>query len=218
LTTLNAFESIKDTLSIADVTAFYGVEVKKANKALCPFHSENTPSFTLYPGANSWHCFGCGTGGSVIDFVMRINGTDALEAAKTLDSDFNLRIFGHKPTQEEACRQAEQRARRQSDKQLETAFEGFIDKAYCLLCDYFHLLQDWKIVYAPITPGELDTVNPLFAEACHQLDYTEYLLDFLLSADIDGKIGFYNTHRKELLNLADRIKPHTNGTKADNPA
>ncbi len=215
---IDPFNSIKEALQIADIATSYGVVLKRNNQALCPFHNEKTPSFTIFPKTNSFKCFGCGAGGSVIDFVMQMYRTDALQAARKLDIDFNLGLFDHKPTKEEIHQQAEKKEQHQADKGLETAFEGFIDKAYNLLCDYFHLLQDWKGTHAPSSPNELDTVNPLFVEACHQLDYTEYLLDSLLSADIDEQISFYQTHRKELLSLANRIKSHTNGREADNPA
>ena len=216
--TANAFEGIKETLSIAEVLTFYGVEIKRGNKALCPIHKEKTPSFAVYPDNNSWHCFGCGVGGSVIDFVMAYYGLDALEAAKKLDMDYNLGFFDCKPSQEELQRLYEQRAHREASKGLNKAFEGYINKAYSLLCDYFHLLREWKIVYAPKTAEELDTVNPLFVEACHQLDYIEYLIDGLIYADIDEQIQFYQTHRKELLKIAERIKLHENGGKADESA
>jgi hypothetical protein len=211
--TVNAFDTIKDTLRITDILPFYGVEVKRANKALCPIHNEKTPSFTVYPSSNSWHCFGCGVGGSVIDFIMVYYGLDPLEAAKRLDNDFNLGLFEYKPSQEEINRISEQRTKKQAEKGLSNAFEVFIDKAYILLCDYLHLLNDWKDMYDPKTPEELDTVNPLFVEACHQLDYIEYLIDSLFHADIDEKISFYQTHRREMLNIANRIRLHADSGK-----
>jgi len=210
-TAVNAFDGIKESLSIVDVTAFYGVEVKRGNKALCPLHNEKTPSFTVYPNSNSWHCFGCGVGGSTIDFVMAFFGLNPLEAAKKLDTDFRLGLFDYKTTEEELHRLKERQAQHQANKELESAFKGFIDKAFSLLCEYSHLLRDWKTAYAPKTENEIDNVNPLFVEACHQLDYTEYLLDSLSNADIDEQISFYNTHREEMFNLANRIKQHTNG-------
>ncbi len=141
-----------------------------------------------------------------------------METAKKLDSDFNLGLFDYKPTAEELYRQAEQAARRQANKRLETAFEGFIDKAYNLLCDYLNLLHDWKVTHAPKSFEEMDATSPLFIEACHRLDYTEYLADCLSNADTDEQIGFYKTHREEMFNLADRIKQYANGGKADSPA
>lgn len=53
-------------------------------KGLCPFHSEKTPSFTVYPDDNSFYCFGCGVGGDVIKFAQRIENLDYIEAVKFL--------------------------------------------------------------------------------------------------------------------------------------
>ncbi len=51
---------------------------------LCPFHSEKSPSCTVYLDNNSFYCFGCGTGGDVITFVMKIENLDYVEAIKFL--------------------------------------------------------------------------------------------------------------------------------------
>ncbi len=53
-------------------------------KGLCPFHSERTPSFTVYPQTQSYYCFGCGAGGGVIDFIMRIENLDFRGAVEYL--------------------------------------------------------------------------------------------------------------------------------------
>ena len=190
---------------------FYGVEVNRNNKALCPIHNEKSPSFTVYKQSNSWHCFGCGAGGSVIDFVMAYFGLDATEAAKKLDSDYNLGLLDYKPTQEELNKQAVQRAKTQANKGLADTFEAYMTKAYILLCDYLHLLEHWKITHAPQTAEELNTANPLFVEACHQLDYIEYLIDGLQYTTYDEQIQFYQTHRKEMVLIASKVKQHTKG-------
>jgi len=214
--TVNAFDSIKEILRIADVAAFYGVAVKRHNKALCPFHNEKTPSFTIYPKTSSFMCFGCGVGGSVIDFVMQMYGLDALGAAKKLDLDYNLGLFEYRASKEEVYRLSEQQAQRQADKGLTAAFERYINRAYSLLCDYLHLLQNWKVIYAPKNAD--DVIHDLFAEACHRLDYIEYLVDCLLSAGVDEQIQFYEMHRKEMFEIASRVKLYTNSGNADESA
>lgn len=51
---------------------------------LCPFHSEKTPSCTVYPETSSFYCFGCGAGGDVITFIRRIENLDYIEAVRFL--------------------------------------------------------------------------------------------------------------------------------------
>ena len=217
--TLNPFDTIKKSLPIADIVVFYGVEVKKGNKALCPLHKEKTPSFTIYPNNNSWHCFGCGAGGSVIDFVMAYCGLDALNSARKLDEDFGLGLFDYKPSQVELHRLVGQKVQLQADKGLAKAFESYVNRAYSLLCDYSHMLRDWKVLYAPKSIHEMDKpINDLFIEACHKSDYIEYLIDSLMFADVDEQIQFYEAYRKEMLEIASRVKLHTNSGKADEPA
>jgi len=53
-------------------------------KGLCPFHDERSPSFHVRPAAGRWHCFGCGEGGDVIEFVMRMDGLPFQEAVEYL--------------------------------------------------------------------------------------------------------------------------------------
>ncbi|MBQ3490220.1 MAG: DNA primase [Clostridia bacterium] len=69
----NFIEEIKYRNKIEDVISSY-VNLKRAGsnyQGVCPFHSEKTPSFTVFPNTETFHCFGCGAGGDVISFVMR---------------------------------------------------------------------------------------------------------------------------------------------------
>ncbi len=77
---------LEDRSRIEEIAESY-VRLRRAGKnlvGLCPFHSEKTPSFNVYPGNNSFYCFGCGKGGGVINFVMDIERLDFLEAVKWL--------------------------------------------------------------------------------------------------------------------------------------
>ncbi len=71
---------------ITDVVGSY-VQLKRKGRlygGLCPFHSEKSPSFYVYPDTQSFYCFGCGAGGDVITFIKKINNLDYVEAVKLL--------------------------------------------------------------------------------------------------------------------------------------
>lgn len=79
-------EQIKDRLDIIDVISAY-VSLQRAGsayKARCPFHSERTPSFSVSPTRQSYHCFGCGVHGDMFTFVQEIEGVDFKGALKIL--------------------------------------------------------------------------------------------------------------------------------------
>ncbi len=73
---------------IEDVVQSY-VQLRRRGRTctgLCPFHTEKTPSFVVYPETQSFYCFGCGAGGDVITFIKKISNLEYVEAVKLLAS------------------------------------------------------------------------------------------------------------------------------------
>lgn len=88
---------INDLLARADIVQVIEshVSLKKAGKdyqALCPFHHEKTPSFTVSPSKQMYYCFGCGVGGNVIGFLMEYERLEFVDAIEELASRYGLTV------------------------------------------------------------------------------------------------------------------------------
>jgi DNA primase len=82
----SSLEEIKERIDIVDLVSEY-VNLKKAGqnwKGLCPFHTEKTPSFTVSPAKQIYHCFGCGNGGDIFTFLVRYENLTFPEALRIL--------------------------------------------------------------------------------------------------------------------------------------
>ncbi len=100
---MSVFDDVKELVPIADAVSFYGFTPNRSGFICCPFHNEKTPSLKLYD--RSYHCFGCGSGGSVIDFVSNLFNLDALGAVKRLNEDFKLSLSLDSPPDSERIRE-----------------------------------------------------------------------------------------------------------------
>ncbi len=164
---MSIFETVKDNVSLREVTQRYGIEVNRHGKALCPFHNDRHPS--LYVADDHYYCFACGEHGDVIDFVGRLFQLSPYDAARKLIADFHL--DPDKPPSAAALHA--KRIRTEAQRLTE-------DERLCfsVLTEYLHLLQDWKERYAPKTPEE--PMEDRFVEACQMDCHIEHLCDVFI--------------------------------------
>ena len=171
---MDLFTQIKMAVSVKEAVEYYGLEVKRGNMVCCPFHADRTPSMKL--NEDYFYCFGCGAHGDVIDLVAKLFNLSSYDAAKKLAYDFG--IDPDKPPAAAALRKPKY--------PLAKAFQR--EELHCqrVLCDYLHLLEHWKVQYAPKTPE--DTLDDRFVEACHMIEYVNDLLDVLMFAELKQRV------------------------------
>ena len=118
---------IQELLARADVVDIVGryVPLKKGGAnfmGLCPFHSEKSPSFTVSPSKQFYHCFGCGKNGNAIGFMMDHVGMSFVEAVHDLAQQYGLQV-----PQDDVSPQERERAAQQRQKQ--TSLSDVLEKA-----------------------------------------------------------------------------------------
>lgn len=118
---------IQELLSRADVVEIVGryVQLKKGGAnfmGLCPFHGEKSPSFSVSPVKQFYHCFGCGKNGNAISFLMDHAGMTFVEAVKDLAQQYGLQVPEDDASPQDRARAAEQR-------QKQTTLNDVLEKA-----------------------------------------------------------------------------------------
>ena len=191
---MNLFESVKAAVTVRQAAEHYGLNVGHGNMACCPFHNDHTPSMKL--NEDYFYCFGCGATGDVIDLVAKLFNLSSYDAAKKLAYDFG--IDPDKPPATAALRKPKY--------PLAKAFQNETLHCQRILCDYLHLLEYWKMQYAPKTPE--DTLDDRFVDACQMLDYIEDLTDILTFAELEGRVKTVDMLQKNgMINrLEERLK------------
>ena len=179
---MTIYETIKVAISVKQAAEHYGLKAGRNGMACCPFHNDRHPSLKL--NEEYFFCFGCGAKGDVIDFVARLFNLSSFEAAQKLAADFGL---DPKPPTSAAMLKPKRPYIRQFREDEMLCFR--------VLMDYLHLLEDWKVRYAPKTPD--DDLDDRFVEACQMIDYIEYLADILTVGDLEERVAVVDELMKE---------------------
>lgn len=172
---MTIYETIKAAVPVKQAAEHYGLKASRNGMACCPFHNDRHPSLKL--NEDYFFCFGCGAKGDVIDLVARLFDLSGYEAAQRLAADFGIST---EPGQAVA---ASCKPKRPYIRQFRE------DEMLCfrVLTDYLHLLEDWKVRYAPKTPDE--PYDERFVEALQMHSHIEYMADVLTVGDLEERVA-----------------------------
>lgn len=196
---MTIYENIKAAISVKQAAEHYGLKVNRSGMTCCPFHNDRHPSLKL--NEDYFFCFGCGAKGDVIDLVAKLFNLSSYDAAKKLVYDFG--IDPDKPPAAAALRKTKY--------PLAKTFQNETLHCQRILCDYLHLLEHWKMQYAPKTPE--DTLDDRFVEACQMLDYIEDLTDILTFAELEARVKTVDMLQKD--GMIDRMEERLKRTEKE---
>lgn len=137
---MNVFEAVKQSVTARQAVEHYGIRVGRNGMVCCPFHEDRTPSMKA---DRRYHCFGCQADGDVIDFVSRLEGIPAKEAALRLAADFSIPYEDREPPNRSRSRP------KIPQESPEQQFRRMERHCFRVLSDYYHLLRRWERDYAP---------------------------------------------------------------------
>ena len=163
---MNLFKLVKESITVKQAAALYGLPVTSTWMTRCPFHEDHTPSMKL--NDTYYYCFGCGATGDVIDLTARLFDLSSFQAARKLAQDFGL--SPDKPPSGAIA--LPKPPTLPSDDQQK-------DIAYCIrvLHDYRDLLTRWQTEFPPLSMEE--PLDDRFVEALHMMAVVDELIDCL---------------------------------------
>lgn len=186
----NVFDETKARLTMAQVAKEYGYSANRAGFICCPFHAEKTASLKLYD--RSFHCYGCGAGGTVIDFVAMLFQLDALGAVKRLNEDYRLGLDldGRPDPDELRERKRTQEARKLFDQWRES------------------MLNQLDACIRTANTADFENLTDAAALALQWKETFEYWADILMHANLENQISIFD-NRKEVEGLCKMILQNT---------
>lgn len=199
---MNIFLEVKEHLTTRQVAEFYGLQVKRNGFACCPFHEEKHPSMKL---DRNYHCFGCGIGGDVIDYVSRMFGLSQYEAALKLIEEFHLPIQGKVKLDRLQKKQfREVKAEQAHLFRIKDRFKKWCNQTIEKLKGCLLEMEQIGIFLKDQSPEMVFSED--YATLLHAEPVMEYWLDILCFRSIEEKQELFLKGRKEVEEVAERVR------------
>ena len=198
---IDHFREVRERVTALDAARYYGLEINRHGKALCPFHHEKTPSLSFKNGR--YKCFGCGIGGDSIDYTARLLGLDALGAVRELNRAFALGLPLDSPP-DRAERAAAQHRREISDtyRLFEEWRGGMIRQLNACFREGHLAMKSLE------TPADLDRLTDAQAHAIREQARFEWLADTLTGGTMAEQMSIFR-ERGQIGQLCNRILSNT---------
>lgn len=196
------FDETRRLVSARDIAELNGLQPNRSGYICCPLHREKTPSLKLYDDG-SWHCFGCGKGGSSIDLEMELYDLKPLDAVRRLNDDFRLGLPLDRPPDKE------ERAAAQHRRELHDTYELFQQWRGETIDRLNECFRMSRLIQKFIEkPADLDQMSDLLVYTIQHEPYFEYLSNLLTFGTLDNQMEV-SRMRKEVDAICNRVLSDT---------
>ena len=201
---MNIFAEVKEFLTAKQVAESYGLQVKRNGMACCPFHNDKHPSMKI---DKTYHCFACGVGGDVIDYVSRMYGLSQYKAALKLIEDFRLPITVKgklELTNQEKERIRKEKAEQEKLVQIKERFNSWCNQSRERLKNSLVEIEQVSIFLSDKSSDMIFSEE--YAQLLHAEPVIHYWLDILCTGSLMEKQELFMKGRKEVENVAERVR------------
>ncbi len=201
---MSIFSEVKEYLTARQVAEYYGLKVRRNGIACCPFHDDKHPSMKI---DKNYHCFACGVGGDVIDYVSRMHGLSQYDAAIKLIEDFQLPILVRSNVmfnEQEKARIKEEKAERKRIIHIKERFKKWCNQSIDILRDCLLEVEKAENFLRNKPPDNVFSDD--YAQILHAAPIMNYWMDILCMGEIAEKQELFMKNRREVEKLVQRVR------------
>ncbi len=200
---MSIFIQVKEYLTARQVAEYYGLKVRKNRTACCPFHDDKHPSMKI---DINYHCFACGVGGDVVDYVSRMYGLSQYDAALKLIEDFALPIdvngnAGLSVQEKERIRR--EKAERERIIRIQERFEKWCSQTIGILKNCILEIDSVSRFLIGKPPDIIFSKD--YVQMLHAEPFINYWLDILCMGDISERQELFLKDRKKVEEIAGEV-------------